>query len=272
MFHDFLINKEVSLAGGQSLTLEAQRLRNDVDVLSNRLSNMTIFNTLKALDLPETATLGTIGRRMPRWSMLVLNVYSASHGKTMPLPDISGGANPAPMSGILIAYRMDDHKKVYFEWRNEHLSAKCQLNEHVSANVTAWTFDYRPNLNIQNAGAGYWGGKMSNIWVAGTYYFTKAMVDGFTDKPVSGGGFLRVMNAGNTKGSDRNYEYTLNTVQQHKWVRQNDGPWQNVPVCFPAGATDNALRVGDMKIAGNGRLHIRLSDSIVGQITYTGEK
>lgn len=269
MTNKLLVNTEVALADGDALSLEMVRMRNELTIAKAVQGETHFYKSVKDMGITGKVTLLSIAKRMRRRSVLIVSVYGGtSDGPDLPLPYFNSGT-PAYMSGILWAYKMEDEKKVYFEWRNENMTARCNYNEHVEDKVTPWVFDMLPKMNA-TAGPGYWQNRMSNIWVPGTYYFTRDQMNGFTDRPVLGGGYLEVMNAGNSPTSDRNYVFTLNTSDQHKWSRQNDGDWRIIPVCFTAAVPDSQMRVGDMKVASNGMLHIRVSSSKVGQIATVG--
>lgn len=264
------IGGDISIWGGESLNLEMRRLDNEITDLKSR-SKVILFSSLKDLNLPETATLFDIAKRLPRNSMLQMSAYSSTHGSTLPLPYFSQAANPAYRSGELTAYKCSDEKKVHFRWQDEGAVAYCNINRHNNDTPTPWVFLPIPNMNYVNAGAGYWGNSISNIWVEGTYYFNSQQMSGFADKPTSYGAYVIVKNKDKLPTSDRIYYVIENHGSCRTYIRQNKKPWRYIPIVHLEPVTDSELRVGDMKVAGNGRLHMRLSNTIVGQLTYVGE-
>lgn len=268
---DLTIGADVNVWGGNSLNLELHQIRTEIGTLERRAPRHT-FLTLAQLGLPETANLTQIAERMPQNSLLVIDVYGGTHGPTMPLPYFNYVGAPSYMSGIVTAYRGNDTSKVYFEWRNEFMQAYTSQNEFNQPNVYPWRIVPNAYMNRSGAGPGYWANKIGNIWVPGTYYFTTANMTAFTDSPINQGGYLTVTNHEYSPTSQsRMYKFVQNNLYMKEWVRQNDNVWVTVPRLHPTPVSDAELRIGDMKVAANGRVHMRVSATNVGQLTYVGE-
>ncbi|CDM21577.1 phage virion protein [Citrobacter phage CR44b] len=268
---DTIMGADVNVLDGRSLSLEMVRLRNEVGALE-RNNTLNIFTSLDQLGLPITASMTQIAERLPQNSLLAIDATAGTQGATLPLPYFTHPTQ-AYMSGFLTAWRGNDVKKAYFEWRNEYLVAHADYNTYnVPATLpTKWTFMVDSIINKNGFGPGAFGNLMSNIWVPGTYYFNSSQMPGFTDSPTTAASFLKVDNWQGLPTSDRLYTLIENNGSTRTYTRQNANNWRNVPVVFPQSVADSELRVGDMKIDGNGRLHMRLGANLVGQIIYKGE-
>ncbi|EDW9662069.1 hypothetical protein AA219_004457 [Salmonella enterica subsp. enterica serovar Newport] len=272
---DTIVGADVNVLDGGSLSLELVRLRNEVSCLE-RNNTLNVLTSLDQLGLTVKASMKDIAEKLPQNSILMFDGVAGSQGSTLPLPYFTWPTKNY-MSGHITAWRGNDVMKCYFEWRNESHVARADYNRYnVPATLpTQWTFMRDCMVNKNNAGPGSWGNLLSNIWVDGTYYFSAAQMAGFTDRPTSAGSFVKVTNTYNLPTSDRICTVIENNSSTRTYTRQGNhetvGEWRNVPVVFPQPVSDSELRVGDMKVASNGRIHMRVSGSIVGQVAYTGE-
>ena len=265
---DFVIGSDVNVMDGRSLNLELDRLQNDMGTLL-RNNTLNVFTKLEQLGLPETASMKDIAERLPQNSLLMMDIYGGVHGSTMPCPYFSH-PNKVYMSGHMRVWRGMDLKKAYFEWSNEHLKAYADYNTYNPTLPTIWRFQAGSYINKNGAGGSYFDSKLSNLWVSGTYYFKGSQMEGFTDAPTHAGSYVTIVNPSSLPSSDRFCTVVENNTSTKQFTRQNSGVWRYVPVMFQTGTSDDQLRVGDMKVASNGRVHMRLSDSIVGQLAYVG--
>lgn len=260
---DNIINTEIAVLGGDSLNLILQNLTSTVEA-QGRSNTKYIFSTLAQLELSDTATLLDIAKKLPLNSVLLMEVYGGTHGSTMPLPYYNDATSPSYMSGYLSVVRNADWNKCYFYWKNEYMQASAEYNKFNGVYVSPWRFMQTSEvLNNSGVGANYWGKKISNIWVGGTYYFNGTHMKEFTDAPVDQAGFLKVVNSGGKPNSDKFYEFTVNSIYGYKYQKQNTGNWIYLPLVHSTAVADNVLRVGDMKINGEGNLMIRTNSSTV---------
>lgn len=260
---------EVSVFDGRSLNLELHR--NNMELERINASNFVkSFNSLKQLNLPETASLHDIAKRLPQHSMLQIDVYGGTHGATMPLPTMKEQPAPSYMSGILFARKAGDTAKVYFEWRNEYYMATCEYNKHNHDSVDPWYIHPRNNMNYAYS-ANFFGGKIANIIRPGTYYFPSNQMAAFSDSPTTNGSYIVVRNGINTQATtfaELQWEITEGTIYSRKWVRTgSNSKWVSIPILIPDAVADEHLRIGDMKVAGNGRVHMRVASGTVGQLS-----
>lgn len=254
------VGSDVNVMGGQSLHLELELLQNEV-LQVNRKTNIKQFSSLAQIGLTDNASLRDIARRLPANSYFRIDTFADTHGATMPLPTMNEGRNYN--SGSLIAHKAEDHHKVYFEWRNEYFICTCNYNVHVEDKVNDWFWHQIPMMNVNGATANYFQGRLDKIYIPGTYYFTAAQMQAFADRPTDAGSFVKVTNAGNKITSDRLYEVIENNGACRRFVKQNSNAWRYIPVMFPQAVGDAEMRIGDMKVAGDGNLHIRINSTTV---------
>lgn len=253
------IGSDVSVLDGGSLNLELRMLQNEIETIKRR-QGARVFTSWEQLGLTNKASREEVAKRMPLNTIFIVEALSKDSGESFPLPHFTWPTKNY-MSGQLTVVKANDHAKVQFTWRNESYTCECSLNTYVSSNVTPWRFINRGTFTGQLASQ--YNNLVSNIWVPGTYYFTRGEFTKFIDKASDNGGWLTVYNPDNTPGSNCMYVFSENNPSARTWKKNGTSAWSTTPNFFPNGAGDSEMLVGDFKIAG-GALYVKIkSNSVV---------
>lgn len=271
---DLVLGSGITVLGGEDLDLTLRNLQNDVQALMGptRLTLYTGTDQLAALGLnTNTMTLKDLALALPIYSTTALAVdTNQAYASTLPLPYITQASSPTYMGGVILVDIIGgDYRRVNFTFRNRDLVATCSYLEYEGSTVSQWMFQSAPQLNRRFPSASSWGNLISNIWMPGTYYFTTAEMNNFTDKPtdwLGGGAYIEVRNKDNVPTGDRMYRLISNGAYPYEWTRQTTQGWRNVPLLNNFTAGDASLRLGDMRVNANGTVSMRTSSTSVGQI------
>lgn len=262
------IDGEITLGDGESLDgmifsiLVAIR-----SVASN--GKITVIKDLSEINLDiNYSSLSDIALALQRQTLLILDLSaSGSYASVLPLPSISNGNNMVYNSGILIALKVDDTAKVYYRFLAQDFTALCTYNGHNQNPLTGWRFSKEAPLIISPTPSQF-NNIISNIYIAGDYFFTSDQISSFADAPPgAGAGYLNVVNSKGLKTSDRIYTFTENTQYAKTWKRVSySNSWVTIPSVNPTAVSDASLRVGDMKITSAGNLAIRINGTTVKEL------
>lgn len=252
------IGSDVNVLGGESLNLQIQLLLNEIET-NKRSRNIKTFKDPASLGLTDaTLTLLELQKRMPLNSQFVYEVLGGTHGPTLPCPYFTGGSIKNYMSGKLIAIKGNAHEKMQFLWSNESYMAWCAYNAlGVTPFLKPWKF---VNAGLMGSATGMTARQfenlISNIWVQGTYYWSRAAFMEFTDRCTDNGGWLTV-EGDPTFGLV--YTFKQNGPYVNTWRKVGTSPWVYQPGLLPVGTSDANMMTGDMRPDGTGRLLIRTS-------------
>lgn len=243
------IGSDVNVLGGESLNLQIKLLLNEIET-NKRSRNIKTFKDPASLGLTDaTLTLLELQKRMPLNSQFVSEVLGGTHGPTLPCPYVTGGSIKNYMSGKLIAIKGNAHEKMQFWWSNESYMAWCAYNALGGQPLLKpWKF---VNAGCMGSATGMVASQfqnlISNIWVPGVYYWTRAAFMGFTDRCTDNGGWL-IVEGDPTWGTVYTFKQNGPTVATWKKVASN--PWVYVPNVWTSGAADSLMEIGDIKISG----------------------